>query len=160
MYFRQTAFTHDDPRRLKSIDGEIANFVRLWMNSAEVRNNTLIIIGSDHGHHYIPSSIHSHYIAQKLDHFNPMMYMLVPPWMKAKYPERIRALLTNSKTRVTTNIDLYLTLTHLLNFTQPDLRSKHGQTLFTVIPKNRTCEDMGIPQIYCGCDNIVQVDVR
>jgi membrane-anchored protein YejM (alkaline phosphatase superfamily) len=159
MFIRQAAFTHDTTDLLRRIDNEIVNFFASWMNSAEVRNTTLIIIGSDHGNHFIPSPIHSHFIAKKLDHMNPMMYMLVPPWMKTRYPERIRALLTNSKERVTTNVDLYLTLAHLLNFSQPDLRSKYGQTLFTAILKNRTCQDMGIPNIYCGCDDIVEVDV-
>jgi hypothetical protein len=160
MFFNQLTFTHDSETRLQIIDDEVEHFFRTWLNSAEVRNTSLILIGSDHGNHMIPSWLHSHQMAKRLDHMNPVMYLLVPPWMKAMYPDRVRALLVNSKERVTTNIDMYMTLTHLLNFSQPQLRSKYGQTLFTVIPKNRTCPDMGIPEIFCGCGNMAEVDVR
>jgi phosphoglycerol transferase MdoB-like AlkP superfamily enzyme len=160
MFFSQMAYTHDSAVQLRRIDDEILHFFTSWINSAEVRNNTLILIGSDHGNHIIPSSIHSHPMAKRLDRLNPMMYLLVPPWIKTKYPERIRALLVNSKQRVTTNIDMYLTLTHLLNFSQPDVRSQYGQTLFTAIRENRTCMDMNIPERFCGCDNMAELDLK
>ena len=159
-FFNQLAYSHDSDVDIQTIDHEIEDFFRSWLNSPDVRNNTLIIIGSDHGNHMILSRLHSHYMAKRLDHRNPFLYLLVPPWMKTKYPEKMEALLMNSKERVTTNMDVYLTLTHLLNFSQPDLRSKYGQTLFTPIPKNRTCADMGIPPIYCGCDEMARLDVR
>jgi membrane-anchored protein YejM (alkaline phosphatase superfamily) len=160
MFFSQLAFTHDTAMELRRIDNEIEEFFRSWINSVEVRNNTLIIIGSDHGNHIIPSSIHSHPMAKRLDRLNSMMYLLVPPWIKTKYPERINALLVNSKQRVTTNIDLYLTLTHLLNFSQSDMRSQYGQTLFTLIRKDTTCLDMGISEMFCGCSNMVKLDLE
>jgi hypothetical protein len=160
MFFNQLAFTHDSAVQLRRIDDEIAHFFRSWINSPEVRNNTLILIGSDHGNHGIQSSLHSHHMAKRLDRLNPLMYVLVPPWLKTKYPERIKALLVNSKQRVTTNIDVYLTLTHLLNFRQPELRSPYGQSLFTVIRKERTCLDMRIPEMFCGCDNMAKLDLE
>jgi hypothetical protein len=134
--------------------------MRTFVNSPSVRNNTLVIINSDHGNHVIPSKIHASKLAAMFDQKNPMMYLLVPPWVSEKYPDRVESLLVNSRERVTTNIDVHMTISHLMKFSEPTMANKHGQSLFTTIPKNRTCADAGISVNYCACFGFVQLDPK
>jgi membrane-anchored protein YejM (alkaline phosphatase superfamily) len=154
------AFTHENLTAIQQIDDELHEFMTTWVNSDVVRNTTIVVISSDHGNHIFPSELHSDHMARRLDQKNPILYLLVPPWMKDKYPERMAALQLNAKTRVTTNIDVYNTLVHLLNFTLPDVRSTYGQTLFSPIPKTRTCADMGVQVPFCACQYMEQLHVR
>jgi membrane-anchored protein YejM (alkaline phosphatase superfamily) len=163
------AYTHHLPTAIQKIDHEIVDFIQNWVNSDDVRRNTVLVIFSDHGNCFFSSilddtssRLFKTSLATTFDQRNPFMYILIPPWMKKKYPERVKSLETNSKERVTTHIDLYWTLSHLLNFDKPTLASSLGigQSLFAVIPKNRSCEDMGIPTFYCSCKQPVDIDPR
>ncbi len=165
-FFTQTTYTHDTPTLIQEIDHEIADFVQNWVNSDDVRRNTVMVIFSDHGNFFFQklledsgARLHKTSLAVTFDQRNPFMYMLIPPWMKTRYPERVNALGINSRERVTTHIDLYWTLNHLLNFNKATLASSVGlgQSLFSVIPKNRTCDDMGIPTLYCACNQPINI---
>jgi hypothetical protein len=137
--------------------------MRTWVNSEDVRNNTFVIIMADHGSHTdISNHLQPDALVALLDQKNPFAYLLVPPWVKQKYPERIKALVTNAKERMTTNIDLYHTIVHfLLMFDKKDVRNHRGQTLFNVITKKRTCADVGIIRTsLCGCREIMSLDPR
>ena len=130
-----------------------------WVNSDSVRNNTIVLITSDHGQHMMHSEIHSTFYGKVFDHRSPLVYVLIPSWLKKKYPGRIQALQLNSEQRVTTNIDLYNTIAHvMLNFTTADLTAPRGQSLFSQIPKERTCKGMGIPESFCTCAELVAAD--
>jgi membrane-anchored protein YejM (alkaline phosphatase superfamily) len=158
-FFHQQSFTHDFLTLVQSIDGEIETFMKEWVNNDTVRNTSLVVIMSDHGCHSHPSQIHVNSLAASLDQKNPFVYVLVPPWVKESHPERIAALGVNARERVTTNVDLYHTFVHLLlKSNESDVRNSRGQTLLNVIPKNRTCEDMGIDQFLCGCRPLVRLD--
>ena len=159
-FYDQMAFTHENLTTIQAIDDEIHEFMSTWVNSDAVRNTTFIVIFSDHGNHVFPSELHSDHMARRLDQKNPIMYLLVPPWVKQRYPERIASLQLNARERVTTNVDVYTTIVHLLNFTQLGVTSKYGQSLFSPIPKTRTCTQMGIPVPFCGCADIQQMHVR
>jgi hypothetical protein len=175
-FFTLRAYTHDSPTAIQGIDHEIADFVQNWVNSDALRRNTVVVIFSDHGNAFIrrafrnPSEVlqdsgsmlHKTRLAATFDQRNPFMYMLIPPWMKKMYPERVSALGINSRERVTTHIDLYWTLSHLLYFDKPSLASSVGlgQSLFSEVPKNRTCDDMGIPTLYCACKQPVDIDPK
>jgi hypothetical protein len=162
-HFHQLAFTHGHLTLAQSIDDEVKQFVRTWVNSEDVRNNTFVVIMADHGARtHVSSLLQPDALVASLDQKNPFVYLLVPPWVKEKYPERIKALMTNAKERMTTNIDLYHTIVHLfLMFDKDDVRNHRGQTLFNVIPKNRTCDDVGIiRKSLCGCRKIVSLDPR
>ena len=108
------------------------------------------------------SKIHVSKLSGMYDQKNSIMYFLIPPWVKEKYSERIQSLLINSSERVTTNLDVlsHDDFTHLMSFNEPVMRSKHGQSLFTPIPKNRTCADAGISTNYCTCVAHVQLDTK
>ena len=145
---------------VQSLDSEVEQFMRNWINKNEVRNNSIILIMSDHGNR--PARLHIKSLVGLFDWKNPFVYMLLPPWIKQKYPERVRALSINAKERVTTNLDLYNTFVHLmLQFEKDDVRNNRSQTLFNIIPKSRTCAEMGFKDMYlCGCQEVLPLDPR
>lgn len=142
------------------VDQERQHFFRTWLNSTSVRNNTLIVIGADHGNHKFRSKLHSTALAKDLDQKAPLMYLLVPLWMKKMYPERMEALRVNARQKLTTFADLHFTLKHLLNFKKQTLRSPIAQSLFSPISKNRTCADAAIPSPYCACSNFFPIQKK
>ena len=159
-FFNQMAYTHDSLTDIGLIDLELEEFMRTWLNDLAVRNNTFIVIASDHGNHLIQSKVHNTSLAARFDQLNPFMYLLLPPWVKQLYPERVKALAVNSKERVTTNLDLHWTIKHIMNFAETEMRGEGGQSLFTNISKDRTCSDMKITMLYCGCQQPLMLNKR
>ena len=91
------------------------------------------------------------------------MMMLFPPWFKNTYEKTWQTLKMN-QARLTNNYDVHLTMRDILdeNFMEsgnPKASSGYGQSLFTEISSNRTCEAAGIPQHYCACQSSREVSV-
>jgi hypothetical protein len=80
-FFNQLSFTHDSSTKVQSIDSEVAEFMRTWVNSPSVRNNTLVIIASDHGNHISRSKLQPTELARLMDQRNPFVYLLGPRWV-------------------------------------------------------------------------------
>lgn len=71
--------------------------------------------------------------------------------IKEKYPEMNQNLKINQQ-RLTTPLDVFETLTHILNFYTYNIQNskpRRGLSLFNPIPQTRRCEDANILPHYC-----------
>jgi hypothetical protein len=66
----------------------------------------------------------------------------------------------NARERLVTHVDLHMTMSHVLNFGSKQWSGRFGQSLFNQIPRTRTCADVGIPMVYCGCVDMTPVNSR
>ncbi|KAG9389474.1 Protein of unknown function DUF229 [Carpediemonas membranifera] len=130
----------------------------------EQRNDTMMVLMSDHGNHYGEMfQTDVGFIAHK----QPFCIILVPKWWASKYPDAMHNLRENRHNQMTT-YDLYYTMRHLLeNFPEESNRERitknmklqstkqSPQSLFERLsiaddrPFARTCQEAGIPIEYC-----------
>ncbi|XP_066942843.1 uncharacterized protein [Macrobrachium rosenbergii] len=122
-------------------------------------DNTFLIFMSDHGIRY--GGIRSTY-AGMLEERLPFLILVPPPRFKDKYRQAYANLLVNSR-RLTSNLDVHGTLVDLasygyLNPENSFVGEKYGQSLFKVVPLNRTCDDLAILPHLCTCQNSTEAD--
>ncbi|XP_068220311.1 uncharacterized protein [Palaemon carinicauda] len=154
-----TALTHDSLHMASASDsGTLQALVDLKMEG--LLDNTFVIFMGDHGMRY--GAIRSTY-AGMLEERLPFLILVPPPWFKDKHRQAYTNLLVNSQ-RLTSNLDLYGTLQDIvnqgyLNLDKSYVGEKYGQSLFKVVPINRTCDDLAIPPHLCACQNSTEADV-
>ncbi|XP_076316111.1 uncharacterized protein LOC143228710 [Tachypleus tridentatus] len=119
--------------------------------------NSMLIFFSDHGIRF--GNIRKTYIG-KFEERMPFLFIVLPAWFHAKYPDISRNLHTNQR-RLTTPFDIHATLVHLLSLTKDKetFSTSRGISLFTEIPANRTCEDASILPHWCTCNKHEKVEV-
>ena len=93
----------------------------------------------------------------KLEERLPLFSMIFPKWFKRKYPELAKNLRTNTA-RLTSWFDVYVTFNHLLEYPKKPKTFKHGMSLLTEVPLERSCKDASIPQHWCPCVHLSAVD--
>ena len=119
-------------------------------------NDTLLIVMGDHGVRWgkVRETIQG-----KLEERMPFFTMAFPKWFKVKFPSTDKNLRKNGN-RLTTWYDVHATLRHMLSYPALPKGIKHGQSLFTEIPKSRTCKDAFVPGFWCPCLRWSAVDVN
>lgn len=99
---------------------------------------------------------------RKIEVRMPTLYIVLPPWLRKRYPVAYANLLENSN-KLTSPFDMYETLTTFMNLSrlekselshQPPRISfgRKSYNLFQSIPNDRTCEEAGIRLHWCACD--------
>ena len=89
----------------------------------------------------------------------PALAVLAPQHFRSKYPEKAQNLIKNTKF-LTSNYDAHLMLRDILALSldksSKDLFSERktqaGVSLFSEVT-NRTCQEAGVPLMYCCCNN-------
>ncbi|CAG5115802.1 unnamed protein product [Candidula unifasciata] len=130
----------------------------LELKQRNIINNTIVIFFSDHGARV--GKIRHTYNGV-IESMMPHVFLILPPWFRRKYPDVYRVLELNQE-RLTTNKDLYMTLQVVLNFQgKPGIGNikQKGISLFNEIPRERTCDDAGIPFEFCVCNKLVKANV-
>ncbi|XP_068211924.1 uncharacterized protein [Palaemon carinicauda] len=120
-------------------------------------NHTALFFVSDHGMRW--GSIRSTYVGM-LEERLPYVLVYLPQWFRTKYKTAFQNLQQNAR-RLTANYDLYETLYDLAygRFAVPDhvtsrpTPGARGISLFKAIPRQRKCEDAGIPEHFCTCQD-------
>ena len=129
---------HNNQNILTLADKDIYEFL-VWMKTEGHLDTTIVIMFSDHG----PKTGDTFYTA-RLEKSLPMMYMMLPPKLKQKYPNITKHLTDNTK-RLTTHFDLHATLRDVLDrrYSSPTVFKQKGHvrgySLFGPIPTNRSC---------------------
>jgi hypothetical protein len=160
--FWSNSFSHEDLSDPSAMDEKTREFL-MDLQERGILNDTIIFFFSDHGARFGP-------ILQTLSGWYetrlPFMFIWLPPWFRKKYPKYVSNLKVN-KNRLTNPFDLHMTLQHLLeisgrnpNLTQPAKSCPKCQSLFEVVPENRTCEDAGIDSHWCTCTPFQHVDAN
>ncbi|CAH1133732.1 unnamed protein product [Ceutorhynchus assimilis] len=125
-------------------------------------NDTILIFMSDHGIRW--GGIRQTYQGQMEERL-PFVIMALPEWFKSSYPQAVMNLKRNVR-RLTTPFDLHETLKELLdvdNLLNPSDNSNfvsRGYSLFSNIPKTRTCKDAEIPSHWCTCQQSAAISTN
>ena len=146
--------SHHQSNCVQLADNDILNFVK-WLNQSGVMKNTILVLYSDHGPNYGPVSKSN---IGRYTNRNPSLYLIIPQQILTKRKQMHTNLVTNTE-RLITPFDLFETLKDIMdsNYRTDMLESNKGRvlprgiSLFTAIPRYRTCYDASIPESYCPC---------
>ena len=107
----------------------------------------------------------------------PYFFIVFPKWFEDQFPQLVANVRINAR-RLITGFDIHRTLQHFLHLQTKatpwsneaaaaadkaadadKLSPQESFSLLTEIPMERTCEKAGIPDAYCGCFQLQEVDV-
>lgn len=92
----------------------------------------------------------------------PFLGIWFPNWFYRKYPN-IKANLQQNTELLSSSFDVYETLQDILNCNYNDRQrrySSRGQSHLYPLPKDRTCNQAGIPDHYCTCTIETQMNIN
>ena len=93
------------------------------------------------------------------------MFIWLPQWFKDKYPEIVQSLKIN-RNRLTNPYDIHMTLKHALELSgrvenlSPAPSCPECQSIFNVMPWNRSCTESGIEAHWCACAAYTTIDKK
>ncbi|GFO32822.1 hypothetical protein PoB_005932700 [Plakobranchus ocellatus] len=142
--------THDDSDLAYQGDEAYHKFLQDLV-ATDSLDNTVIVWFSDHGPRFGPIRETYH---GRIETSTPYIFFVFPPWFKRKYPQLISTLKINQN-RLSSHFDVYDTIRDLLylkNLPRKNgTRKERGISLFREIPRERTCDNAGIPGEFCAC---------
>ncbi|XP_030766992.1 uncharacterized protein LOC115890793 isoform X2 [Sitophilus oryzae] len=151
--FWMNTFSHNVITTPKTMDERVKTFFEK-LKSSGVLDESIVVLLSDHGVRFgnIINTTRGYYELRL-----PMNYVSLPDWFITAYPKETRNFDDNTKL-LTSTYDMYMTLQHILslsgtNYTmRPSLACPNCRSLFEKIPLERSCNDAGIPDIWCTCN--------
>ena len=144
--------SHNNFNAVQLIDEDLLHFLTEF-NRKGYLNNTLLILLGDHGWRF---GEFRQTVQGKLEERLPLFTMTFPRWFKKRYQTLAKNLKTNTE-RLTSWFDVYATFNHLLEYPN---KPRHGTSLLTKIPTERSCKDAKIPQHWCPCVQWLTVDYQ
>ncbi|KAL4234217.1 hypothetical protein ACF0H5_005870 [Mactra antiquata] len=148
-------YTHDNNNPVRLADDDNVRFLR-WLNDTGILENTFLVVMSDHGVRY--GSIRQTELG-KLEERMPYYGIYAPSKFRLKHPAKYAALMKNSR-RLVIPSDIHRTLLDIIDEKADQNNSVvESYSLFTEIPKERTCADAGIEPHWCACLNSKPVPV-
>ncbi|XP_013396378.2 uncharacterized protein LOC106163367 [Lingula anatina] len=146
--------THDYGSAIQLADADYRDFLKEH-NERGHFNNTIMLFMSDHGSRFF--GLRSTPIGH-LEASNPLLTMVLPPWLKQQYPHIAEAVNSNAE-RLVTPYDIHATLVDILHSDLPITKKStngkkrrerlaKGISLFQNLP-SRTCASAGIPEDTC-----------
>jgi hypothetical protein len=129
-----------------SNDAPLEAFLREFVPA---NNDTAVILMGDHGFHWrTKKGNFNEYIGGEFEHRHPLLHFLLPAVTFGDNPTTLQ---TNAE-RFVTHRDVHATLLGLLAGNGLDASTKKGTDLLRrVLPKERTCNEAGIPRAWCNC---------
>lgn len=151
--------SHDKTSDIEMLDPMTSRFFRNLFDE-NFFNNTAVIVMSDHGNRF--DAIRKTLIGRYEERM-PFLSVHLPSWFRKKYPN-VMLNLQNNAWKLTCQYDMYETLVDILNRKydgddRPSLKNR-GKSLFSSIPKNRTCYDVHIPNHFCVCQDEENVEIK
>lgn len=162
--FWTNSFSHNELSDPTCMDGRVKYYLE-ELERRLILKNSIVIFFSDHGIRFGPiRKLVTGWLEERL----PFLFIWLPPWFRDEHPEIVRALKIN-RNRLTNPYDLHLTLKHIIRLservpnnnsttnatTTPSKDTALGclncQSMFEVVPLNRSCEDIGIEPHWCTC---------
>ena len=160
-YLWNNQLGHEDFISLGLGDQPLYEFLQ-WMKSNGHLERSILIVGSDHGFRLGGAS--STYIG-RIENNMPFLMVYIPEILKLKYPWLQKNLEYNTD-KLISPFDVHETIKDVLYARFKEKRSntvylsRKNRSLFSKIPKARTCTDAGIPAQFCSCFDSVSVSVR
>ncbi|WAR25646.1 hypothetical protein MAR_011350 [Mya arenaria] len=125
-----------------------------WLKTNGHLNNTVVMFFSDHGSRL--ERIRNTLVGRVEDRM-PFLHLILPDHIKQKYP-LVDKVLKQNQERLISHNDVYQTLSDILQGTFKSRKlskpAQGGISLFTEIPKDRSCAQAGIPENFCACDAV------
>ncbi|KAK3912522.1 ATP synthase gamma chain, partial [Frankliniella fusca] len=165
-----TSLSHDLLNQPDEADAFYESFLSDLADSGML-NSTALVFMSDHGLRFgqVLSTFQGH-----LENMLPAMYVVLPEWVRRRYPLAAHNLECN-RHRLVTVFDLHRTFSDFMDvrsLADERVRAEgqavaaafaagrppRGLSLFTPIPAARTCEHAGIPNNYCACQHLSKAD--
>ena len=150
--FWTNTFSHNDISDPSLMDEKMKNYI-LELQRRDILNNSMVVFFSDHGLRFGEvRNLVTGWLEERL----PFIFISLPEWFKNENPEIVEALKIN-RNRLTNPYDLHMTLKHVLELSDrtsklPLARScSQCQSIFKVMPWNRSCEDTAITPHWCTC---------
>ena len=148
--------THQNFNSYKMADPYVAEF---FSSIKHLLNNTILIFAGDHGFRmgsFVPTSM------GRVEERMNLVSIRIPEAVDSKYPHLRRLLDANSDSLVTW-YDIHIMLQSVANgqFKETDLTAQSigpVNPMRQLVPKSRTCRDANIDDIYCVCNDVVNVD--
>jgi hypothetical protein len=143
---------HEDFISLGRADQPLYEFLQ-WMKSNGHLERSILIVGSDHGFRLGGAS--ATYIG-RIENNMPFLTVYIPEVLKQKYPWLQKNLQYNTD-KLISAFDIHQTVVDAIygRFSEKNseavYRSRTSRSLFSKIPKGRTCKDAGVPPQFCTC---------
>ena len=140
--------SHNDNNKVQALDDDLLAFLQ-GLEAKGHLNSTLLILMADHGARFgfIRATAQG-----KLEERMPYFSFRFPLWFRRQYPDIVRNMEVNAK-RLTTPFDIHPTFLDILHYRGPakaDI-SRRAVSLFSQIPKERTCSDAEVTPHWCAC---------
>ncbi|XP_048585683.1 uncharacterized protein LOC5510781 isoform X2 [Nematostella vectensis] len=139
---------HQTLNHVSTADKGVADFLRSLKRDGLLENTMFIVMG-DHGPRFGGTR---HSTQGKVEESLPFLSVRFPEWFKKEFPKEIKTFQENTNALLSP-LDLHATFLHLLHFSSglPKEPATLGTSLFSIIPKNRSCADAKIPEYFCPC---------
>ena len=148
-------FSHTGNSQVKIMDEPIVDLLE-HLNKANVLNNSILLLMSDHGARFQQLRRAKQ---GSIEELLPFFGIRLPAWFKKIYPQFHQQILESSK-RLVFPLDIHETILHLMNLENYEDKSTHkGKSLLHGISKTRTCSDIGIKQHWCACVSWVDISI-
>lgn len=149
-FFWANAVTHNSLNSLSILEQGILSRLQ-HLEQEGVMNDTMIIFLSDHGVRF--GEFRKTFMGWYEERL-PFLYIWLPKWFRDENPEAYRSLTINQN-RLTSPFDLYETLRDILMRAGGDAAASTScakcQSLFKIVPDERSCSDAGISSHWCVC---------
>ena len=128
---------HAHPNHLSLAEEDLMWFLKSFVDKGYLKDAMLIIMG-DHGSR---NSEYRNTMQGKLEERLPWFSISLPSTFHRRFPDLV-ANLGNNQVIIASSFDVHATLRHILTY--PSLpKGEQTQSLFTKLPRNRTCKDAG-----------------
>uniref|UniRef100_A0A5K3F3P7 Sulfatase domain-containing protein n=1 Tax=Mesocestoides corti TaxID=53468 RepID=A0A5K3F3P7_MESCO len=141
---------HEEPSMARAVDEDLADLLQqIDEDDAHGRGefaNTIVVLFSDHGARMGKARLS---LQGKLEERLPMLGILFPRRLAHQWSDELNVLRDNSD-RLCSPFDVHATLQHLISGVVKPPEGR-GQSLFTPLPRERTCREAGIATYWCTC---------
>ncbi|XP_016974849.1 uncharacterized protein LOC108041432 [Drosophila rhopaloa] len=136
---------------------------------ANVLNNTLLLLMSDHG---LRAGNYRSSFQGMREESQPLLVAMYPEWLKQQYPMAMENLEKNAHSLITP-YDLHETLRDVISLGEmqdahievrrnnllscPKKKIPRAVSLFLPVPDHRTCDLAHIPSLFCFCRELTEV---
>lgn len=149
-FFWTNTMSHDDMNGISSVDDHILDLIKR-LDKDGILNDTMVVFLSDHGIRYgIMRETLQGWYEEKL----PFNFVWLPEWFRDENPESFEALRSNGRS-LTSPYNLHETLRDVLiragGEPQRGDSCPQCQSLFSPVPPERGCDDVGVSHHWCAC---------
>ena len=150
--FWLTSITHDYLNYPHLIDDDFLTVLKRLKN-LHTFENSIVIVLSDHGIRWGEyRSTFNGFLEERL----PFLYFILPK----SFPKHLKSILKKNSKRLTTPFDLYHTFKDVLSVNSNLNGFENGQSLFKVVPENRTCASANINDHWCTCQTLDPISIH